>query len=165
MTTELLEHHSRRPLCLRVRTQTLVSPRVGDDRSRWLPHLTPALPWLVRRTELATPEGTVVSRNVVIGRLPQNDELAAAVTSRLVPLGRSVAASGVPHRRTRLTAGLSDWPGPCGALPAVARSYLLHLDGEFPLHVEETFNPAVVSPRQRSGSVPAVGRRLLRTAS
>jgi hypothetical protein len=38
------------------------------------------------------------------------------------------------------------------------------MDGEFPLHVEETFNPALVSPGQRRGGVSAGGHRLLGTA-
>ncbi|MEU5362036.1 hypothetical protein ABZ354_00755 [Streptomyces sp. NPDC005925] len=163
MTTELLEHHIRCPLRVQVRTQTLSPSRTGDPRSSLPPHPAPAPPWLVRRTELVTPEGTVVSRNVVTGRLPRNGELVNAVTGRLLPLGRAVAATGVAHRRNRLTSGLSDWPGPRGALPAVTRGYLLHMDGESPLHVEETFNPAVVSTGQRSGSAHAGEQRLLGT--
>lgn len=157
MTTDLLEQHLGRPLRVRVRAQTLAPRAAGGHRP-----LRPAPPFLVRRTELVTPEGTVVSRNTVTGPLPDDDELAAAVTSRTTPLGRAVAASGTPHRRTPRTAGLSGWPVAHGTLPAVARSYLLHLDGAFPLHVEETFNPAVVSPGQRpgpSGPVAAAGRR------
>lgn len=165
MTTELLEHRGRCPLRLRVRTQTLAVPRIRDQRLRRLLHLASAPQCLVRRTELVTREGTVVSRNWVIGRLPENNELVTVVTSHSVPLGRSLAVRGIPHRRTLLTAGLSDWHGPRGPLPAAARGYLLHPDGELPLYIEEMFNPAVVSPRQRSGSAPTVGRRLLTRAS
>ncbi|WAX81240.1 hypothetical protein [Streptomyces sp. KMM 9044] len=161
MTADLPEHHHGHPLRLQVPPRTPASLRIGGHR---LLHPTPAPPWLIR-TEPAAPEGTVVPRTVVIGRLPRNDGPLAAVTSRLVPPGRSVAASGVPHRRTQPTARRSERPGRRGVLPAVAGSHLLPPDGEFPLHVAEAFNPVGVSPGQGPGSAPAVGRRRLRTAS
>lgn len=57
----------------------------------------------------------------------------------------------MPNRRTLLTTGLGEWPGPDGAAPAAAREYLIHLAGEAPLYVRETFHPAVAPPLPRPG--------------
>ncbi|MFE5831236.1 hypothetical protein ACFQ67_17595 [Streptomyces sp. NPDC056488] len=134
-TTELLERRVRHRLRLRLVGQTLTGSASGARR-------------LVRRTELVAPDGTVVSRNLVLGRLPRDEELASAVTSRSVPLGRSLAAYGVPQRRTPLTAGLAPWRGPGGGPSAVSRGYLLQLADEAPLYVRETFHPSVAPPER-----------------
>ncbi|MCX4745624.1 hypothetical protein OG455_08835 [Kitasatospora sp. NBC_01287] len=104
---------------------------------------------LVRRTELLTGNGLVVSRNLVIGQLPQQQELVEVVTALTVPLGRAVAERGIAQRRTALGVSLGAWREPLGnEVPAVRRRYLLRLATAAPLYVVELFNPAVVPPRQ-----------------
>ncbi|MFD4137077.1 hypothetical protein [Streptomyces goshikiensis] len=153
-TTELLERRGRCRLGLRVVEQTLAPLHLRDRRLLDMLGVTPRTPCLVRRTELVSPEGTAVSRNLVIGRLPRSDEVTQVVTHHSVALGRSVIVRGIPQRRTLLSTGLSTWHGAGRTVPAVSRGYLLHLDDEAPLYVAETFHPAVAPPWRR-GTGPA----------
>ncbi|MFF4456563.1 hypothetical protein [Streptomyces goshikiensis] len=153
-TTELLERRGRCRLGLRVVEQTLAPLHLRDRRLLDMLGVTPQTPCLVRRTELVSPEGTAVSRNLVIGRLPRSDEVTQVVTHHSVALGRSVIVRGIPQRRTLLSTGLTTWHGAGRTVPAVSRGYLLHLDDEAPLYVAETFNPAVAPPWRR-GTGPA----------
>ncbi|GHD81062.1 MULTISPECIES: hypothetical protein [Streptomyces] len=148
-TTELLERRGRCRLGLRVVEQTLAPLHLRDGRLLDMLGVTPQTPCLVRRTELVSPEGTAVSRNLVIGLLPRSDEVTQVVTHHSVALGRSVNLRGIPQRRTLLSAGLTTWQGTGRTVPAVSRGYLLHLDDEAPLYVAETFNPAVAPPWRR----------------
>ncbi|MEI7033738.1 hypothetical protein [Streptomyces pratensis] len=159
LTTELLEQRGQCMLRVRVVRQTLAEPLVGHRRLRGMLLLAPGSPALVRRTELVTPQGRVVSRNLVIGHLPQSPELCALATDHSVPLGRSLAVRGIPHRRRFLTAGLGVWNGSAGDVPAAARDYLMCLDGEAPLYVQETFHPAVAPPGRRTGTLVAAPAR------
>lgn len=148
MTTRLLERRIRHRLRVRVVEQTLSAPHAGGDRPLDALPLVPNAPVLFRRTEIVTPY-SVVSRNLVVGSLPTAATLSALATSRSVPLGRAIAANGVSHSRTLLTSGLASWNCRGSASPAVTRSYLLRMDGEAPLHVQEIFHPTVASPKVR----------------
>ncbi|MFD6185722.1 hypothetical protein [Streptomyces goshikiensis] len=154
-TTELLERRGRCRLGLRVVEQTLAPLHLRDRRLLDMLGVTPQTPCLVRRTELVSPEGTAVSRNLVIGRLPRSDEVTQVVTHHSVALGRSVIVRGIPQRRTLLSTGLTTWHGAGRTVPAVSRGYLLHLDDEAPLYVAETFNPAVAPPWRRETGTAA----------
>ncbi|MEU3598941.1 hypothetical protein ABZ714_09465 [Streptomyces sp. NPDC006798] len=165
LTTELLERHGGHPLRIRVLEQTPAAPEPADPALRAVLRLAPGVPALSRRTELVTPRGRVVSRNLVLGRLPSDASVAASVTGRTAPMGRALARLGVPNRRTLLTTGLGVWPGPDGAAPAAAREYLIHLEGEAPLYVQETFHPAVAPPHSgRAAPLPELRVPLGRTA-
>lgn len=138
-TTAQLEERLGTRLRLRLIDQRLVVPD------------PPALEaHLVRRTELWTPEGLVVSRNLVLGRLPEQQELTEIVTGLTEPLGRALAAHGITEHRTPLGVSLSRWPD---GTTAVRRRYLLRIGQEAPLYVLELFNPAVV-PATPADSTP-----------
>ncbi|MCX4545887.1 hypothetical protein [Streptomyces sp. NBC_01565] len=159
-TTELLERRGRCRLGLRVVEQTLAPLQLQDGRLLDMLGVAPATPCLVRHTELVSPEGMAVSRNLVIGRLPRSAEITRIVTHHSVALGRSVTVRGIPQRRTLLSTGLTTWHGSGRSMPAVSRGYLLHLADEAPLYVAETFNPAVAPPWRRgaSGAVQPAAR-------
>lgn len=150
LTTKLLERRIRHRLRVRVVEQTLSAPQAGGGRLLDALPLVPDAPVLFRRTEIVTPH-SVVSRNLVVGSLPTTGTLSSLATSHSVPLGRAIAANGVPHSRTLLTAGLAAWNLRGSASPAVTRGYLLYVDGEAPLHVQEIFHPTVASPKVQIG--------------
>ncbi|WP_431781912.1 hypothetical protein [Streptomyces chumphonensis] len=155
-TTEQLRLRTGQPLLLRLVSQRTGPPPEADRLP--LPHAArpaPGTPWLVRVTELVTPQGLTVSRNLVTGRVPAAPAVLDAVTCPRTPLGSTLLRTGMPQRRTLLSAGTAPWPGAPGS-PAVRRGYLLHLADEAPLYVVEHFNPAVVpSGRRPSGGGPA----------
>ncbi|WP_219090662.1 hypothetical protein [Streptomyces sp. JJ38] len=153
-TTEQLRKRTGAPLRLRLVSQHTASPADGDaPRPASRTVRRPAdTPHLVRVTELLTPDGITVSRNLVTGPLPATPAIADAVTRADTPLGPALALAGVHQRRTLLSVGLTPWPQAPAGPPAVRRSYLLYLADEPPLRVVERFNPAVVPSGTRPGN-------------
>lgn len=138
-TTALLEERVGAPLTLRVVRQTVRS--AGSAALRSLLDAEEGRPWIVRRTELLRGGTSVVSRNLVTGPVPHRAEIADLLASATVPLGRGLADRRVPQHRRLLRVGRSPWPP--RARSAAWRGYILHLEGEAPLYVEEFFHPAV----------------------
>ncbi|MCZ7416815.1 MULTISPECIES: chorismate--pyruvate lyase family protein [unclassified Streptomyces] len=153
-TTEQLRRRTGAPLRLRLVSQHTVPPADGDAPRPGSPTVRrPAdTPCLVRVTELLTPDGITVSRNLVTGPLPAAPAVADAVTRADTPLGPALARAGVRQRRTLLGVGLAPWPQAPTGPPAVRRAYLLYLADEPPLRVVERFNPAVVPSGTHPGS-------------
>ncbi|MHC5906293.1 hypothetical protein ACVNF4_20680 [Streptomyces sp. S6] len=97
---------------------------------------------VVRHSVLGGPDGSDLSRNVVVARpeLCPSAELCLADTS--APLGPMLQRAGTGFRRSLLDAGRRPW-GPCGE-PAAYKAYLLW-HGERPFAaIRELFNPAIV---------------------
>ncbi|AEW97854.1 MULTISPECIES: hypothetical protein [Streptomycetaceae] len=146
-TTDALQARLGVPLRVRVTAQEVTDPGPLDARLRTQLRLPPGEACLVRRSELRTGRGRLVSRNLVVGRLPGRPALAAAVTGRTVPMGAAAAVRAAGQRRVPLLVELAWWPGAHGPYRAVRRGYLLRLDEEAPLLVTEEFDPAVVPAR------------------
>lgn len=148
-TTELLEQWTGQPLTVRVLRQSW-HPAPAFCRSvADLLRLDRDAQLVVRRSELAAPDGAPVSRNTVVAGLPADPRLAAALADLAQPLGRTLAPHAADFARELVASGRSPWHRETGGRRAdrgraVWRGYLLRSRGVPVAYVEERFDPSLV---------------------
>ncbi|WP_214318304.1 chorismate pyruvate-lyase family protein [Nonomuraea sediminis] len=143
-TTRLLEELLREPLALRTTLQTLreahaVLPRRLQARLQ----VDPADLVVLRRSQLVTGSGWIVTSNKVVGNpLHPAAQLALAAQDR--PLGLVLRAHRLEQHRDQLAAGTTSWYWPGhGHLPSCWRDYLITVSGRPALYIRETFHPEI----------------------